>query len=58
VSLETLADAEICWTPNPKIFAFLTMLSGALQEIWRGEKTTQEALDDLAAEVDSMHMLE
>lgn len=58
VDTKALENAQVLYTSNPHIMTLLDMWSVALQEIWMGNKTTKEALDDLAAKVNSMNMLE
>ncbi len=58
VDTAVLQDARVLFTPNPQVMALTELWSVALQEIWMGNKTTQEALDDLANTVNSMNMLE
>ncbi|OQB28047.1 MAG: putative ABC transporter-binding protein precursor [Chloroflexi bacterium ADurb.Bin180] len=45
--------ARIGWTPEPQIWTLADYWSVALQEIWSGAKTTQQALDDAAKQMDA-----
>jgi len=58
IDTEVLEKAEVFFTPNPQVMTLLDLWSVALQEIWMGDKTVKESLDDLADKVNSMNMLE
>ena len=52
---ENLAKyARLSWTPQPDVFNLGDRWSQALHEIWSGNKTPQQALDDCAADVEKM----
>ena len=53
-----LAKAKVLPTPNPHIMGFCDMWAVALQEMWMGTKTVQEALDELCKKADSAHFFE
>jgi ABC-type glycerol-3-phosphate transport system substrate-binding protein len=58
IDSKMLAKARVLPTKNAYIMEFCDMWAVALQEMWMGTKTVQEALDDLAKKADNAHFFE
>lgn len=52
VDTKILEKARVLPTPNRQIMSFLDMWSVALQEVWMGSKTAEDAMNGLARDVD------